>query len=206
MKFIEKMFCIQDSQVNCPWYFEKSRLNVKQLQNTQKLCEESSKTVGNNKQYRKIVLLSHGGRSDMSILKRIGFDIQNIVPIIAVVDTEKIGQEVFKTPKCPSLASLLERLDCPWGALHNAGNDAMFTMNVLLALAVKSGWQGSQNQLIQPQRVACAPIRVKEILCERLARDIASKRASNLNKRVRTSDEDEDWAELLEYKLHVNGD
>lgn len=165
-------------------------------QNTSNACEGSSATII-EKKYRNVVLLSHGGRSDMSVLKQLGLDIQDILPIIAVIDTEFIGKAVFKTSKGPSLSTLLERLGCPWGKLHNAGNDAMFVMNVLLALAVKSGWKGSQIQLAQLNGVAYAPIRIKEILGEKLERNIASQRA--LGKRMRSNDGVEDWAEMLEY-------
>lgn len=129
---------------------ERSKVPVRRIRACPKTTEE--------KKYRDIAFLCHGGRHDTSILKRIGFDIQDILPIIAIIDTENISQAVFNLPKGPSLSDLLTRLDRPWGALHKAGNDSRFTINALLALAVESGMKASQELLLQLQQVACAPV------------------------------------------------
>jgi hypothetical protein len=104
-------------------------------------------------------------------------DVQGILPIVDVVNTEVIGQAVFK--KGLKLADLLECFGCPHAKLRNAGNDAAFALRAFLALAIKTQWDGPQHSLSRFQEAAFAPAKVVDILNERLAREIAHQRAKH---------------------------
>lgn len=82
---------------------------------------------------RNIVLVGHGFRGDLAALKALGFDFQRS-SIIAVFDTYRLAQEMGKQL---SLGKLLTEMDCPYSRLHNAGNDANFTLRALILLAIK---------------------------------------------------------------------
>ena len=82
--------------------------------------------------YRNIILVGHGLRSDLAVLRKRGIFIQDIPTIIAKFDTTYIAMEVLGIKS--SLYHLLKILDCPHKNLHIAGNDANYTLRALLLL------------------------------------------------------------------------
>ncbi len=149
-----------------------------------------------SKKYRDIVLVGHGLSNDMSMLTEFQVYVQDILPIVDIVDTLAIGRAVYD--RGLKLENLLEVLGCPHAMLHNAGNDATFTLKAFLALAIKTQWAGPQHLLSQFRNVAFAPVKAMEILSERLAQEIAYGRAKH--KQV-GQDEEKDWADTLENQL-----
>ncbi|KIN07409.1 hypothetical protein OIDMADRAFT_47317 [Oidiodendron maius Zn] len=83
-------------------------------------------------EYRKIILVGHGLRSDLAVLQKRGIFIQEIPTIIAKFDTTYIATEVLGIKS--SLYHLLKILDCPHENMHIAGNDANYTLRALLLL------------------------------------------------------------------------
>lgn len=130
------------------------------------------------------MLLGHGLNGDLSYLKRVlKLDVQQILPIVAVIDTEIIGQAVLQTPKGPSVTTLLTQLGCPSGHhrnLHVAGNDAMFAMKVLLALALCTKWKEPSSLRKQIELIAFAPVRGAEIQEKIRQQDSFSRRISGV--------------------------
>ena len=84
---------------------------------------------------RNIVLVGHGFGGDLAALSSLGFDFQTSV--IAILDTANITSEL-EMDRC-TLGRLLRELECPKSSarLHNAGNDANFTLRALILLAIK---------------------------------------------------------------------
>lgn len=95
---------------------------------------------------RKIVLVGHGVQAEMAVLTALGFDFQP--SIIAILDTSYISFELEISP-C-SLGRLLNVLECPISnsRLHNAGNDANFTLRALILLAIKAYKMQELNTLL----------------------------------------------------------
>lgn len=85
------------------------------------------------KKYRNIVLVGHGLRCDLLILRYRGIIFEKIGTIIAKLDTTYIAKEVLGMNF--RLRKLLQMLQCPDENCHNAGNDANFTLRALLMLA-----------------------------------------------------------------------
>jgi hypothetical protein len=83
--------------------------------------------------YRNIVLVGHGLRSDLLILRKQGIMFENISTITAKLDTTYIAQEVLGMNF--RLRGLLKILGCPNENLHNAGNDANYALRALLTLS-----------------------------------------------------------------------
>jgi DNA polymerase III epsilon subunit-like protein len=86
---------------------------------------------------REIVLVGHGISSDVEYLKNINFDAHQVKNIVSTADTHRILGKTGQT----SLARLLTALNFNsvedveqqlW--LHNAGNDAVWTMKALVML------------------------------------------------------------------------
>lgn len=84
---------------------------------------------------RNIVLIGHGVSGDLAALSSLGFDFQS--SIIGILDTTNIAFELQISHS--TLGRLLNELECPRSTarLHNAGNDANFTLRALILLAIK---------------------------------------------------------------------
>jgi hypothetical protein len=85
------------------------------------------------RRYRNIVLVGHGLRSDLLILRKRGILFEEISTIVAKFDTTYMAKEVLGMNF--RLQGLLQTLHCPDKNLHNAGNDANFALRALLLLA-----------------------------------------------------------------------
>lgn len=83
--------------------------------------------------YRNIVLVGHELRSDLLILRKHSIMFEEFKTIVAKLDTTYLAQGVLGANF--RLESLLQYLQCPYQNLHNAGNDANFTLRALLLLA-----------------------------------------------------------------------
>jgi hypothetical protein len=99
---------------------------------------------------RNIVLVGHGLSEDLAVLSSLGFDFQT--SIIGIFDTAYISSELEMSP-C-SLGRLLDELECPTASLHNAGNDANFTLRALILLAIKGYKMQELNTLSAKENIA----------------------------------------------------
>jgi hypothetical protein len=97
--------------------------------------------------YHNIVLVGHGLRSDLLILRKRGIMFEEISTIVAILDTTYIGKEVLGMSF--QLQGLLQTLQCPTKNLHNAGNDANFALRALLLLA----YYGLRPSLSSPDAI-----------------------------------------------------
>ncbi|PPJ53661.1 hypothetical protein CBER1_00896 [Cercospora berteroae] len=83
---------------------------------------------------REVVLVGHALKNDLAYLRRLGIDALAIPNVVLQLDTQRIA-----TPKrlTPGLGKLLTALAIPADNLHNAGNDAHFTLRAVLEIARK---------------------------------------------------------------------
>ena len=100
--------------------------------------------------FQNIVIVGHSIKTDLKILQRLGIDVYGIAPVVAILDTYHMIRNLFKTDSmflsstAPmtsfTLGDLLAELKCPYekSDLHNAGNDATFTLHAMLMLSIKS--------------------------------------------------------------------
>lgn len=90
---------------------------------------------------RKIVLVGHDFSNDIRYLERLGYAVQNLSslhPTHPVIDTQALYRAHTRNRDPESLGNVLAGMEItPW-SLHNAGNDAAYTMQAMLAIAVKS--------------------------------------------------------------------
>jgi hypothetical protein len=106
---------------------------------------------------RNIVIVGHSIKSDLKILQRLGVNVYEIVRVLAILDTHLMARNMFKAnsiflngaPPITSfnLGALLAELKCPHETsdLHNAGNDATFTLHAMVMLAIKSSESREMN-------------------------------------------------------------
>ena len=102
---------------------------------------------------RNIVLVGHHVTRDLQALQLLKFD---FCAVNAILDTLWIAHEVLRCTG--SLRDLLVKLECPFDKLHCAGNDAHFTLRLLLLLAAAS-ISNHQSQLkINLNSIGHAPL------------------------------------------------
>jgi hypothetical protein len=87
---------------------------------------------------RPIVVVGHSIPQDVCSLSKVGFDITQVAPVVAFMDTQTIARELYwkeDRSKNISLKDLCTLIGFQPIKLHNSGNDAAYTLVVLLSLA-----------------------------------------------------------------------
>ena len=109
------------------------------------LLERTFQAVDEAGQPRRILVVGHGLINELRLMKAIGVDLQNrteFPSIIGMLDTEILalprrrGYQIFAGTG--RLGAILDMLGIPNRYLHVAGNDAHFTLKVLLMLAAQT--------------------------------------------------------------------
>ncbi|KAK4237394.1 hypothetical protein C8A03DRAFT_34641 [Achaetomium macrosporum] len=85
---------------------------------------------------RPVVLVFHEAASDIKYLKLLAYHVEAVRNVLEVVDTRMMHQYLVRSNDSASLASVLNHLSIPYRHLHNAGNDAVYTLQAMVGLAV----------------------------------------------------------------------
>ncbi|OAA38892.1 QDE-2-interacting protein [Metarhizium rileyi] len=91
-----------------------------------------------------LVLVGHDIKSDINYLSSIGFHIDQVPGLIGNIDTQAIYRAWNDGTRSCSLSSVLANLGISYANLHNAGNDAVYTLRAMVAIAV-AGLLPKQN-------------------------------------------------------------
>ncbi|KAH5278855.1 hypothetical protein HBI71_024050 [Parastagonospora nodorum] len=86
---------------------------------------------------RNLVLLGHDTLSDVRYLQQLGYDPMKVENIIEAMDTAKMYQAWRREPQPTSLGRIMNDFDIAAWKLHNAGNDAVYTVRAMLAICVR---------------------------------------------------------------------
>lgn len=86
---------------------------------------------------RPVVLVFHESSADISYLEKLGYSIYKAKNVAEIADTREMHQFVSRNKDGRSLGSVLDYLGVPSRDLHNAGNDAVYTLRAMIGLAVK---------------------------------------------------------------------
>lgn len=139
-------------------------------------------------QNRNILLIDHDIRHEINALSKLKADFRELC-ITGLLDMFQITSQVLPYFAL-TLGELLTEVECPHSWLHNAGNDANFTLRALLLLAVRSCNEPSRDGLsCLLNEAAKTPIPLgspgeEEILAQQKARK-AQERAEKMAKRYR---------------------
>lgn len=87
-------------------------------------------------QLREVVIVGHDVKHDIEYLHSLDYDVYGMENLLEVADNQKLHQHRSKFSNGQSLCAILAGLDIPYRYLHNAGNDAVFTLQSFLCLAV----------------------------------------------------------------------
>ncbi|KAI9803686.1 MAG: hypothetical protein M1833_000598 [Piccolia ochrophora] len=86
---------------------------------------------------RNIVLLGHDINTDIDFLKAMGYNPLNLPNMVEVLDTGLMYRSLKRELSSRSLGTLLYELGLMGWNLHNAGNDAVYTLQVMLAIVFR---------------------------------------------------------------------
>ncbi|KAH7411613.1 hypothetical protein DE146DRAFT_602960 [Phaeosphaeria sp. MPI-PUGE-AT-0046c] len=86
---------------------------------------------------RKLVLLGHDTLGDIRYLQQLGYDPVRVENIIETMDTAKMYQAWRRDSQPTSLGRIMNDFDVAAWKLHNAGNDAVYTVQAMLAICVR---------------------------------------------------------------------
>ncbi|KAK4508626.1 hypothetical protein PRZ48_002365 [Zasmidium cellare] len=95
---------------------------------------------------RNIVVVGHDLGQDVNYCRQIGYNILNRGNIIDQADTANMYRSYANDPNARSLGSILYDFDIPGWHLHNAGNDAVYTLQAMLAICVQTAADGKEGE------------------------------------------------------------
>jgi DNA polymerase III epsilon subunit-like protein len=106
---------------------------------------------------RNIIFVGHNASSDDTFLKQLGFELSVDAVISCTIDTQQIAGGTKKSPI--GLHRLCLGLDMEPVNLHNAGNDAAYTLQAMVKMAVRD----HVNPGSVYQKLASLPVRKREM-------------------------------------------
>ncbi|KAI4256477.1 MAG: hypothetical protein LQ352_002083 [Teloschistes flavicans] len=122
---------------------------------------------------RQLVLVGHDIQNDVEYLRKLGYDVANLSNVIEAVDTADLYRAWKHEQNPTNLGAILLELELVGWNLHNAGNDAAYTLQALLGIAISARLASSNtNSLLQIQSIHRAK------LIEREAHDRAQEEAA----------------------------
>ncbi|KAH8815693.1 hypothetical protein F5884DRAFT_627218, partial [Xylogone sp. PMI_703] len=98
-------------------------------------ADEDAPEDAEENQKRNIVLVGHDVAADVDYLKRLGYSVTNLSNLTEIIDTAKMWQYHKNETQPRSLSLVLADIGIPGWNLHNAGNDAVYTLQAMLGIA-----------------------------------------------------------------------
>ncbi|KAE9379176.1 hypothetical protein N431DRAFT_397291 [Stipitochalara longipes BDJ] len=86
---------------------------------------------------RNIVLVGHDIGADINFLQTIGYNVHNLSNLLETADTAFMWRYLKREANPRNLGSILAELGIIGWNLHNAGNDAVYTLQAMVAIAIK---------------------------------------------------------------------
>lgn len=111
---------------------------------------------------RQVIFVAHDMKTDFRFTDQLGFPLRQARNVVRHVDTQVVAGATKKTKI--GLQRLLHALDIEATNLHNAGNDAVYTLQCLIVMAVKDYKEsGSVARAVQQVRnIKMPPVSVDD--------------------------------------------
>lgn len=85
---------------------------------------------------RNIILVGHDVDADIRFLQTIGYDVHTLSTLSEAADTSFMWRYLKRETNPRNLANILAELGIIGWNLHNAGNDAVYTLQAMIAIAI----------------------------------------------------------------------
>lgn len=84
-----------------------------------------------------VMLVGQDLQGDLRYLSNAGYDVAQAVSSVDIVDTQILYQAWAADTQARNLRRILSDLRIPYAFLHNAGNDAMYTLRAMITMGVE---------------------------------------------------------------------
>jgi DNA polymerase III alpha subunit (gram-positive type) len=112
---------------------------------------DENAVIDENEPKRNIILVGHGVGADISYLKSIGYDVHNLSNLQELVDTALMWQSLKREVNPRNLGSVLAELDIVGWNLHNAGNDAVYTLQAMIGISIQQLYEREKRKEVKAQ-------------------------------------------------------
>ncbi|KAL8995335.1 MAG: hypothetical protein Q9169_004910 [Polycauliona sp. 2 TL-2023] len=126
-------------------------------------------TKGTNVPKRQLILVGHDIKMDIDYLRKLGYDVSNLSNLIEALDTSDLYRAWKHQQNPTKLGTILMDMEMIGWNLHNAGNDAAYTLQALIGIVLAS----RQSSLATTQ----SQVASRNAAIEREARDRAKEEA-----------------------------
>jgi DNA polymerase III alpha subunit (gram-positive type) len=99
-----------------------------------------------SKDTRPVILVGHDIAQDLKYLKMIGYNHWHVPHIVDEVDTKDMHQRMNRSFNGRGLSGVCGELGIHGRNYHNAGNDAVYTLQAMIAMAVRFTAEGSDRK------------------------------------------------------------
>lgn len=99
---------------------------------------------------RKVVIVGHDVKQDIGLLFSIDVDIYAMRGLFDIIDNQRLQQHNVKFKDPQGLSTVLDTLGIEYWYLHNGGNDAVYTLQSMLALVVHRRQKSLADQKPKP--------------------------------------------------------
>ncbi|KAI9703587.1 MAG: hypothetical protein M1836_007357 [Candelina mexicana] len=114
--------------------------------------EQWSDAPGGGDQKRNIILVGHDVSMDITYLQNMGYNPYNLSNLLEVLDTASLFRVLKRDQSPRALGTILYELDLVGWNLHNAGNDAAYTLQAMIGIAFRSlGAKGARGEADQEE-------------------------------------------------------
>lgn len=103
----------------------------------QRVCTKILSPKDANGKPRKIVIVGHDIKQDISLLFGIDVDIYAMPGLFDIIDNQRLHQHNVKLKDPQGLSTVLDTLGVEYWYLHNGGNDAVYTLQSMLTLVIR---------------------------------------------------------------------
>ena len=118
---------------------------------------------GSDLNQRNIVVVGHDVRNDIKYLQKLGYNLLQLSNVLEVIDTVALDKAWKEHSQPRSLGTILYELDMPSWHLHNAGNDAVYTLWAMLGVTIQNAdKRAKREQTTSTESMRYDAVRSKE--------------------------------------------
>lgn len=175
----------KDLVQGCPDRFEFGKSEIVSKQDAPKVVAACFKppfsgpigrpTQAESAEKRNILFLGHDSKHDIGYLIELGYNPLNLSNLVEILDTALMFRSYSRESNGRSLGHILYEMDIAGWNLHNAGNDAVYTLQAMLAMCVRDaerrGEKAGERAVERESKIAEKIERAKQTAEERARED-----------------------------------
>ena len=117
------------------------------------VAAEEPRPFGAQRPLRNIILVGHDVKNDIKYLEKLHFNPTTTDSFRGIIDTKELWSALHRDHATRALQNMLTDLGIAGWNLHNAGNDARYTLQVMIALAFRDLEPKDQTQAKATEKI-----------------------------------------------------